>query len=459
MQETNDRQIQLKAHQDALIFSEADFPALGGGWGNGKTLAGCAKGWQLSEESPNNMGVVVRQHLTDLVDTTYADFVGLFGGACRIKGGQRPEAILPNGSRVLFRHASNLHSLNNMNLGWFWIEQAEEVTEDVFLFLRGRLRREGVKRHQGFLTFNMEGHNWIWRTWLKLLDKDEQPLDPEDYHLIVADTLANKDNLPESFVRQILKLPEKVKARYVFSSWDVFEGQIYPMFSDQIHVVPLIKPEPGWQVFEMGDHGRKNPTVWLWGAVDFDGNLFIFDEHYLAGAEPSVHAEAMKRIRSRYGLEDVARTVIDPSIEETDLDLYWDRGIHAEKANNDVIGGINKVAEYLSVDPDRTNPFTGEKGSPRLFISRNCVNLIREMHEYQWKVLRNRSAALNEPEQPRKFNDHAPDALRYGVNEAPSTPEKPDDLPPNSLQARMRAHLKVIRAQREEEQDPMADYA
>src|SRR5262245_40812645 len=207
MPEDNTRRIQLKPHQDDLIFSEADFPALGGGWGNGKSLAGCAKAWHLSEESPKNLGVVVREHLTDLVDTTYADFVSIFGGSCQIKGGQRPEAILPNGSRILFRHASNLHSLNNLNLGWFWIEQAEEVTEDAFLFLRGRLRRREVKRHQGYLTFNMEGHNWIWRTWEKLLDKDEQPLERADYHLIVADTLANRDNLPESFVKQILKLP------------------------------------------------------------------------------------------------------------------------------------------------------------------------------------------------------------------------------------------------------------
>lgn len=457
MEDANQRRIQLKPHQDEFIYSEALFPALGGGWGNGKSLAGCAKAWRLSEESKNNLGVIVREHLTDLRDTTFADFVGLFGGACRIKGGQRPEALLPNGSRVLFRPAADLQSLNNLNLGWFWIEQAEEVTEDAFLFLRGRLRRK-VDRQQGFLTFNMEGHNWIWRTWLKHLDKDEHPLDPADFHLIVADTLANRENLPDTFIRQILTLPERVKQRYIFGSWDVFEGQIYPMFSDRIHVINPIQPQTGWTVTEAGDHGRKNPTCWLWLAQDFDGNVFVFDEHYEAGRPPSYHAGEMKKVRARYGLEDVAQTEIDPSIEDSDLDEYWDNGIRATKANNDVIGGINRVSQLFQVDPDHVNPFTGEKGAPRLYVTRNCVNLIREIHEYQWKVMRNRSAAVNEPEQPRKFNDHAPDALKYGVLGLPNTPEKLDDLPPSSPLARIKQHVKIVRAKQNEGGDPMEDY-
>lgn len=463
---TEARQIRIKQHQDDLIFSEAPFPALGGGWGNGKTLGGCVRAWNLSEEAPDNLGVIARKHFTDLRDSTLADFLGLFGGMVRFNKSDM-SATLANGSKILFRHADKLGSLTNLNLGWFWIDQAEEVTEDAFMFLRGRLRRKTAKRRTGYLTFNMEGHNWIWRTWLKGLDKDEQPLDRADYHLIVADTLANRDNLPEDYIKQILKLPERVRQRYVYGSWDVFEGQIYPMFSDQIHVIAPFSPPHDWTLFEMGDHGRTNPTAWLWGAVDFAGNLFIFDEHYLAGAPVSTHVEAIKTIRARYDLkpEELAYSVIDPNTKAEDSTgttiqyQYLDAGMYPSTlqsrlfgGNNDVMAGINLVSEYLQYDADRLHPITKQKGSPKLFITRNCVNLIRELHEYQWATLNNRSSALNAPEKPRKFNDHAVDALRYGAMSVPKTPEKQEQ--PGTLQS-MKARF--LRAHQQRDTDSGGD--
>ena len=61
---------------------------------------------------------------------------------------------------------------------------------------------------------------------------------------------------------------------------------------------------------------------------------------------------------------------------------------------------------------NRRNPITKEVPSPRLFIFKNCVDLINEMPQYQWRKLRG-LASRNSPEQPRDFNDHAVDSLRY----------------------------------------------
>jgi hypothetical protein len=230
------------------------------------------------------------------------------------------------------------------------------------------------------------------------------------------------------------------------------------MFSDQTHMIQPFAPPQDWTIFEMGDHGRKNPTVWLWGAVDFDGNVFIFDEHYLAGHTPTTHAEAMLKIRQRYELKDVAYSVIDPSIEEEDLRLYDDRGIRPIKGNNDVLAGINAVSEHLQYDPDRTNPVTKQSGSPRLFVMANCINLIRELHEYQWKRLGNRSSVLNEPEEPRKYQDHAVDALRYGIMSFPTKPERDASAAPGSAKALMERHMTFIRAKQENTGDPIEDW-
>jgi hypothetical protein len=53
------------------------------------------------------------------------------------------------------------------------------------------------------------------------------------------------------------------------------------------------------------------------------------------------------------------------------------------------MAGINLVFEYLQYDADRPHPLTKQKGGPGLFSTRNCVNLVRKLHEYQWMVLNN----------------------------------------------------------------------
>jgi hypothetical protein len=77
--------------------------------------------------------------------------------------------------------------------------------------------------------------------------------------------------------------------------------------------------------------------------------------------------------------------------------------VHTNAARKDVGLGIQRVAERLVVLPD---------GYPRLFVSGNCINLVREMGMYVWQQ---RQDDRPVKEEPAKVNDHAMDALRYMV--------------------------------------------
>ena len=74
-------------------------------------------------------------------------------------------------------------------------------------------------------------------------------------------------------------------------------------------------------------------------------------------------------------------------------------------AKKDVLVGIQKVAERLVVQEDNR---------PRLYISRNCENTIREFGMYKWQEKKEGKPMKEEPE---KLNDHCMDALRYMVME------------------------------------------
>ncbi|KKN77216.1 hypothetical protein LCGC14_0361940 [marine sediment metagenome] len=115
------------------------YPAMIAGWGSGKTLWSLMKGVELSKAYKDNLGVIVRSEGTKLRDSTMKDFTRLTN--IHVPQGTN-EAKYANGSSVLFRNAKDLSGLQNVNIGWFYIEQAEEFPTDTqFQLLRGRLRR------------------------------------------------------------------------------------------------------------------------------------------------------------------------------------------------------------------------------------------------------------------------------------------------------------------------------
>lgn len=208
----NDRVFHLTKVQDGFIFSEKRFPAYVAAWGTGKSFAGIQRAMLLSQESPKNLGVIFRKEFTDLRDSTLKDFEKYTG----LRVNSERSVKLSNGSEIMFKHLEEVHgTMQNVNLGWFWIEQAEELeTDEQFFVLHGRLRRE-VKRRSGFITANTNGHNWIYKLW--------KCGTLEDAALFEANSFANAHILPPDTVaswRQLEKNKPKFYNRFVMNSWE-----------------------------------------------------------------------------------------------------------------------------------------------------------------------------------------------------------------------------------------------
>ena len=178
--------LELESFQHDFVIDRSRFPAMVSGWATGKTLCAIIKGVNLSLAYPNNLGVILRRNFVDLKDSTLADYERYTRRV--VKRGDKSDTFF-NGSKILFHHADELAGvIQNINLGWFFIEQAEEFDNDeVFQKLRGRLRRSGCLR-QGFIIANANGHNWVWRTW----KRSSSP----DFPLYEATTFDNARNLP-----------------------------------------------------------------------------------------------------------------------------------------------------------------------------------------------------------------------------------------------------------------------
>jgi len=155
--------------------------------------------------------VIFRREFTDLKDSTIKDFE-LYSGLTVTSS---RDIKFSNGSQILFRHLEEINNIQNINLGFFLLEQAEEMESDSeFTMLRGRLRRTNCLQ-QGMVIANTRGHNWIYKNWkLKNL---------ENSFLVEAKTFDNAENLPEKYLED-LKLLKTSKSsiykRFVENSWD-----------------------------------------------------------------------------------------------------------------------------------------------------------------------------------------------------------------------------------------------
>ncbi len=208
-----DRVFKLLQAQDGFIFSESRYPAYIAAWGTGKSFALIQRAMILSEESPKNLGVIFRREYTDLRDSTCKDFERYTG----LKINSERSVKLKNGSEILFRHLEEMQgTVQNLNLGWFAIEQSDELeTDEIFNVLRGRLRRDGVKRRSGFVVGNTNGHDWQHKLWKIASDKD--------YALYESTSFDASKYLPPDTIEDWKKLEQsspKIYRRFVLNSWE-----------------------------------------------------------------------------------------------------------------------------------------------------------------------------------------------------------------------------------------------
>ena len=193
-----DVNFKLKKFQGKFVFSKAKFPAFKAGWGTGKTLCAIIRALYYSKNIPGNLGVIFRKEFTDLKDSTLLDFEKYTG----LRVDSHRNVSLKNGSTIMFRHLEELNNIQNINLGWFMIEQAEEMDTDIeFFTLLGRLRRElnpnkdflqsGLNIRSGWIIANA-GSQWIKRVWGQ---------ENKEYDLTTAITHDNASNLPLDFLQ------------------------------------------------------------------------------------------------------------------------------------------------------------------------------------------------------------------------------------------------------------------
>ena len=280
--------------QKAFIDSEVRFPSLVAGWGTGKSLCLIAKALKSAKEHPDNLILIMRYAFTDLRDSTMKDFYAYTG----IPIPANKDVTFSNGSTIMFRHGSELSTLQNINLGAALIEQGEEFdSAGEFDFLRGRLRRAGCPHYLAVIA-NANGHNWVWSRWER-----PNPNRNREYQQWYATTFDNAKNLPADFIDDCRKMeqesPSKFKRLVMNSRKELdIEGAYYVPLMNTARAegrIGSVPHDPAARVYTFWDIGFTDATgIWCAQFVQQQVRLI---EYYENSGEPVAHY--IKQLQNR----------------------------------------------------------------------------------------------------------------------------------------------------------------
>jgi PBSX family phage terminase large subunit len=243
------------------------------------------------------------------------------------------------------------------------------------------------------LWFNCNPENsahWFKREWIdKAREKHIYYL-----HFDLDDNPALSERVKERYRRLY---SGSFYERFILGKWTSASGLVYPMFSQENHVVKSL-PESFERYIVSCDYGTVNPSSFgLWGQ---NGDVWYrIGEYYYDSKREGLqrtdeeHYAGLERL---CGNRKIEKVICDPSAASFIACIRSHGKYSVAKANNDVINGIRRVGDMLNCG--------------RLKISAACDDCIREFQLYGWDA---GSAA----DRPLKENDHAMDDLRYFVGE------------------------------------------
>ena len=362
----------------------------------------------------------------------------------------RKEMKFVNGSEILFRYCNAEKDLNNFQGVQFdiiFIDEATQLKQEWIEKIGACVRGVNSFPKRTYYTMNPGGasHGYFKRIFIdRKFESGEHPEDYSFIHSLVTDNKALMKEDPE-YIKQLEKLPPKLRQAWLEGRWDVFEGAFFEEFRATpepqachdagiteeealqehrwTHVIKPFNIPNGWKIYRSYDWGYGKPFSCGWWAVDEDGCAYRILELYGCNGTPNEgvkwsNKEQFDKIAEierehPYLKGKKIQGVADPSIwdgskgisaaEEADKHgLWFDKGI------NDRIAGWMQVHERLRFD---------ENGRAMMYIFENCKDAIRTIPLMMYDE--------HKPEDlDTELEDHICDEVRYFCMMRPIAPRK-----------------------------------
>ncbi len=413
--------------QREFFESKARHTAYGGARGGGKSWAIRRKLVLLALHYPDLQLLLLRRTLSELTENHVRALQTELSGFVDYNQTQRVFTF-PNGSRIKLGYCDNeqdVYRYQGQEYDVIAMEEATQFTESQMQFLstcNRTVRTDFTPRMYYTCNPGGVGHGWVKRLFIDRRYRGSERA--EDYLFIPARVTDNPFLMRDKHYQTTLEnLPDPLRRAYLDGDWDVLAGQYFGEFSRNRHVVDPFTIPKSWRKFRAMDWGYNDPCAVLWFAVAPGGRVYAYREYY---ERKVLSSETARRIRQLTDEETIAYTAASPDAWQSrgmsgsqDIsgmsiaEVFAHGGVPLIRADNARIPGWQRVREYLAEADD---------GLPRLLIFRTCENLIRTLPMLTFDEHFSEDVSAH-------CEDHAPEALRYGLMSRPvakSEPKKPN---------------------------------
>lgn len=259
------------------------------------------------------------------------------------------------------------------------------------------------RRGSAIFTSTPEGQNFFYELWQKGHDVDEP-----DYESWQYPTWENSVIFPGGYADpEIQRLRRNMSndafEQEIAADFTSFTGKIYKEFTEKTHVKNHTY-NPDWPNYIAWDFGFNAPTAAIEFQISPRDVVHVWREHYLAGMTMDEHFDVMRRREQPpgYKIDLMFGDSADPQAIK-DICIKFGPCVGDPLAKENWREGIDMVKTFLKFR---------EPTVPGLQVDPKCKNTIREFNNYK---AADGGKDRDPREQAKKCDDHAMDALRYGI--------------------------------------------
>lgn len=394
--------------QKEFMMATAKYVAFGGARGGGKSWSVREKAKRLALKWAGIKILIIRKTYTDLRDNHILPLQA-----------ELPRELAPykevdkaftflNGSRIkcsYFANDADALQYQGQEYDVIFLEEATQFTESVFNVLKACLRGANTFPKRMYLTCNPDGVGFMWVKRL-FVSREYLPGENPDEYMFIQSLVDDNEILIKNnpdYVKQLDSLPEGMRERWRYGSWDVAEGQYFNEFNRRTHVCEPFHIPSEWRRYRAFDYGLDRLACY-WIAVNSERRFFVYKE--LCESNLPISVAAKKILEYTNEDENIYATLAPPDMwsrsQETGkskAQLFYEAGLTLTKSSN------NREAGWLAI---KETMQTNTNGESKLNIFSNCTELIKCLPMLQ----RDSKKPTDTMTEPHEIT-HAPDALRY----------------------------------------------
>lgn len=325
-------------------------------------------------------------------------------------------------TRIECRSADHPENLVGERLDHVIMSEAAKHKKDTW----ERYIQPALADRRGTATFpsTPEGFNWYHGLWQQGQDPDFPETESWQFP-----SWENPYVYPDGRDDLEIQRLERSSTREWFeqeiaADFTSYVGKIYAEFAERTHVRQHTF-NPLWPNYIAFDWGYTNPLAAIEFQVSPRDEIYIWREHY----EPFLMLEEhLRMLRERshpegYRLDMCFGDAADPEAAMY-VSTHFAPCVAMPEAKQNWREGVDLVKTFLKVREPSDNldltemttlldlQYADSLRRPQMFVDPRCKNVIREFNGYRAPTTRN---LVNVREAAQKYDDHALDAIRYGV--------------------------------------------